>query len=182
MKALPLNSDKGCTSALCFELLKPCPFPGWHSLSISLRKYFLMGNICLLPWRALCYQIISGNKKNSFHNGNCFLYFLYIYFCTLIISYLRSEKKVRKEDNLWTKHGQNMDKIWTLYQSRKADFIKTPLLSLASVTPHILIQFNDEHPCASQLVIQKRPTGNTNRSVKAFIFSYTKLEFDTLTN
>ena len=119
MKARRLNSDKGCTSALYFELLKPCPFPGWHSLSISLRKYFLMGNICLLPWRALCYQIISGNKKSSFHNGNCFLYFLYIYFCTLIISYLKSEKKVCKEDNLWTKHGQNMDKIWTCTSQEK---------------------------------------------------------------
>ena len=29
---------------------------------------------------------------------------------------------------------------------RKADFIKTPLLSLASMTPTILIQFNDAPP------------------------------------
>ena len=45
-------------------------------------------------------------------------------------------------DKTWTKHGQNMD----MYQSRKADFIKTPLLSLASMTPMILIQFNDAPP------------------------------------
>ena len=85
-------------------------------------------------------------QKSSFHTGNCFLYFLYIYFCTLIISYLKLEKKGHKEDKIGTRHGQNRDMYESLYQSRKADFIKTPLLSLASVTPNILIQFNDEHP------------------------------------
>ena len=49
-------------------------------------------------------------------------------------------------DKIWTKYGHVPVKKSGLYQSRKADFIKTPLLSLASVTPNILIQFNDAPP------------------------------------
>ena len=80
-------------------------FPYGKHLSSALTASLLPDNI----WQ----------QKSSFHNGNCFLYFLYIYFCTLIISYLRSEKKVRKEYKTWTKHGQNMDKIWTCTSQKK---------------------------------------------------------------